>query len=308
MHRSGTSLIARLLNLCGMDLGPATRFLPPAEDNPAGFWEHAELHEINEQILRRLGGSWDNPPPLPPGWERAPVLRPLYERARAIIDRDFCGVHRWGWKDPRNAPLAPFWKEVVPNLTFVICVRHPLDVSRSLGRREWFPTAEGIHLWTRYMLATLRHTSDSPRIITHYESYFDDWYAELSRLADFLGLSTSWSEQTKREIESFIAPHLWHHRSSLPDLLQSPEADPFSKELYTALHEVGTTVAADSSRLAPLDALAARGEQFLARGDNWRWLLPRCYRAARRRMGRTARALAPWLRSTFHARHASNAR
>ena len=29
MHRSGTSMVVRLLNLCGLDLGPPEQFMPP---------------------------------------------------------------------------------------------------------------------------------------------------------------------------------------------------------------------------------------------------------------------------------------
>lgn len=34
MHRSGTSMIARLLNLCGLDLGSSDQWMDPHESNP----------------------------------------------------------------------------------------------------------------------------------------------------------------------------------------------------------------------------------------------------------------------------------
>ena len=72
MHRSGTSLLARILNLIGVDLGPdEVLTTEPVADNPKGYWEHHEITAISDAILKRHGGSWDEPPLLPPGWETA---------------------------------------------------------------------------------------------------------------------------------------------------------------------------------------------------------------------------------------------
>ena len=38
-HRSGTSMLARLLHACGLYLGPKDALMPPQADNPDGFWE-----------------------------------------------------------------------------------------------------------------------------------------------------------------------------------------------------------------------------------------------------------------------------
>ena len=40
MHRSGTAMVARLLNRCGLDLGPADQLEGPNESNPLGYYEH----------------------------------------------------------------------------------------------------------------------------------------------------------------------------------------------------------------------------------------------------------------------------
>ena len=57
MHRSGTSLVIRLLNLLGVSLGSEEHLLPPVDgDNPTGFWEHREVAMINDTILDHLGG------------------------------------------------------------------------------------------------------------------------------------------------------------------------------------------------------------------------------------------------------------
>lgn len=62
MHRSGTSMIARMLNICGVYLGKPDELMPPAADNPDGFWEHLGFRQLNDDILALNGAAWDFPP------------------------------------------------------------------------------------------------------------------------------------------------------------------------------------------------------------------------------------------------------
>lgn len=63
--RSGTSMIARMLNLSGMYMGEEeglwNKNLDP-QMNPTGFWEQREVHALMEQLFDHLGGTWENPP------------------------------------------------------------------------------------------------------------------------------------------------------------------------------------------------------------------------------------------------------
>ena len=47
MHRSGTSLVARLLAECGCFIGQPEDLMPPKPDNPEGFWELLAAFDIN---------------------------------------------------------------------------------------------------------------------------------------------------------------------------------------------------------------------------------------------------------------------
>src|SRR5438874_1070820 len=85
MHRSGTSLLTRMLNLMGVHLGPEQLLMQPNSSNPKGYWEHDGIVSLNDEILARLGGSWDKPPIFPPGWEKNPTIEDLKQRARRLI-------------------------------------------------------------------------------------------------------------------------------------------------------------------------------------------------------------------------------
>src|SRR5262245_28438813 len=120
MHRSGTSLAARALNLLGVDLGSEAGLARPGPiENPKGFWERKAIKELNEELLASFGGSWSEPPDLEPGWEHSPALAAFRDQAKALLEEEFASSELYGWKDPRSSILLPFWKLLVPDLSYL---------------------------------------------------------------------------------------------------------------------------------------------------------------------------------------------
>jgi hypothetical protein len=187
MHRSGTSMVTRLLHLCGLYLGPEDELLPPGFDNPEGFWEHAGLMGLNEAILHHFGGAWELVPTAPEGWETQPALEGLRARAHALLER-FRGHEPWGWKDPRNSLTLPFWKQLLPDLRVVICARNPLEVAISLTRRNSLTLEYGLNLWLTYQQCLLATVPRERRVVTHYDAYFHDAPGELRRVLQLLDI------------------------------------------------------------------------------------------------------------------------
>src|SRR5438552_2250499 len=83
MHRSGTSALARVCNLFGVDLGRTLSGTGP--DNPKGFWENAAIMQFNQMLLARLGLAWDSV--LLPGerWWTEDWMRPCRQKAIEIL-------------------------------------------------------------------------------------------------------------------------------------------------------------------------------------------------------------------------------
>ena len=215
MHRSGTSMVARLLNLCGLNLGPPELLMDPNEANSYGYFEHKGFLKTNEALLAHFGGSWADPPRLRKGWEHDPALRILVNEARKLIDT-FSEISRWGWKEPRTTVLLSFWQSLLPNLRFVICVRSPVEVARSLEKRDGISIGAGVNLWGQYMKAAIQETEESPRIFTFYDNYFSDPLGETSRIAQFCGLERPANLSI---IQQAISGDLRHHKSQPLDLL-----------------------------------------------------------------------------------------
>jgi Sulfotransferase family len=189
MHRSGTSVVARALQTCGLYLGEQRDLMNPAVDNPDGFWEHVKFLELNDCLLTVLGGAWDWPPAAPENWKDPGLL--FWRDRAAALAREFAGREPWGWKDPRNCLTLPFWISAFPGLRVVWVVRNPLEVALSLNRRNGSSYALGIALWAVYNQRLLDEVRPDQYIVTHYASYFQDAPAELRRLVDFLDLPAS---------------------------------------------------------------------------------------------------------------------
>ncbi|HWH91254.1 MAG TPA: sulfotransferase, partial [Candidatus Binatia bacterium] len=185
-HRSGTSMVTRLLHGCGLYLGPKDALMPPQADNPDGFWEHLGFVALNDELLEALGGAWDLPPKSNENLsdER---LNPLRMKARLLIE-GFPSAQIWGWKDPRNSLTLPFWEELLPGLKTLIIVRNPLEVAYSMGKRNGTSYAFGLRLWEIYNRRLIEAAGKHERLVTHYDLFFDNAKKELRRIADFVGL------------------------------------------------------------------------------------------------------------------------
>ena len=137
-------MVARLLRNCGMDLGPESDLMPPAYDNPDGFWENVNFVAINDELLNELGGAWD----LPPLSTQFAQKRFDAIRARAgTLVSAFSRATVWGWKDPRNSLTLPFWRAIIPKLRTIIVVRNPLEVAEPLRQRNGVSFHLGLSLW-----------------------------------------------------------------------------------------------------------------------------------------------------------------
>jgi hypothetical protein len=216
MHRSGTSMIVRLLNLCGLHLGPDKDLLPPAPDNPEGFWENRAFVRLNDAVLKQRGGKWDQPPPDDLGWETEPSLDRLHAKARRLVRR-FRGRQPWGWKDPRNCLTLPFWQQVLPGMKVLICVRHPAAVAESLWARNGLSCAQSFDLWLTYNRRVQAVVPPDDRVVTHYDSYFHDPRAELRRVLGLLGIGAT--PGLLDQACATVNPSLVHHRTTEDDLV-----------------------------------------------------------------------------------------
>ena len=231
MHRSGTSVITGLLRVHGLRIGSEDCLLGPHETNPTGHCEHKGFLEINEVLLARLGGAWDTPVEFPLDWQGNGRFDDLAERAASLVESLSCS-RPWGWKEPRTTLLLPFWQALVPDLRYVICIRHPLEVAHSIAARDGFALPRAIDLWLHYTRAALAFTSGRPRMFTFYRDYFTNPLAEIRRLAHFCGLSPP---DDTSALSQLLSAKLCHHICGARQLLAHPVIPLSAKLLYYRL-------------------------------------------------------------------------
>jgi len=221
MHRSGTSMTTRILNLMGVFLGKADKMVPAIKnENPEGFWEHIEIVNIHEEILRELDSSWESTKPLPGNWWELPNIKKYKIKMLDLVKRECSDVSIWGFKDPRTCIMLPLWKEIFEILDvefmFIIPIRNPIDVANSLIKREGFSLNHSIRLWYYYMINILKETKDCKRIFIQYDDMIENIDLNLMKLMGFLDIDVS--EENKKLIKESLKPNLRHSKTNQKEL------------------------------------------------------------------------------------------
>jgi len=141
MHRSATSLPAQGLSKAGVRMGDRLLGVDP-DSNPYGHYEDVDFIRMNEWLLNSAGGSWRNPPSEldleKAGKENGYIIKKLVRRKER---EPF-----WGWKDPRTTLTIRMYLPYLTNPHFIACFREPLEVARSLNKRNGIPVEEGLKL------------------------------------------------------------------------------------------------------------------------------------------------------------------
>jgi hypothetical protein len=252
MHRSGTSALARVLNLMGCYAGDESAFNPAQPDNPKGYWERRDVWAVNERTLALLSASWCRVGELDLARLTREVRRDLEQRARRVV----LGLdpHRpWMIKDPRLCLLLPIWRPALERPICVLIYRHPLEVARSLEARDGFSNELSLALWERYVLGSLAESADLPRVLVSHQRLMQAPSTTVDvLLGELEGLGVrGLRAPALEELGAFIDPQLYRARVEGREraLLSGPAA-----ELYARLED-GTALQLDAS--PPLSAFAA---------------------------------------------------
>ena len=208
MHRGGTSALAGVVRLLGFDAGAEDELIGATDANRRGHWEVAALSEFNERLLRELGGRWAGPPVITEQQLESLAAGEWGRRARELFDR-LLGGTEWVWKDPRLCLLLPFWRAVLDEpFRIVATTRPPVDIARSLERRDGFSLAYGLALWERYQRSAVQAVTDLDLHVVTFSDLIERPDDAVDRLAGFLGVDAT---EARTEILAFLDPGERHH-------------------------------------------------------------------------------------------------
>lgn len=240
MHRSGTSLamsmLASLGVVCGKDLIPAAR------SNEAGFWEHAGIVTQHERLLSRMGRVWHGPKgthPFPQDWLDSDEAREAELQLTAIVEQELRATDRvWGFKDPRTARLLPLWNRIFRQLevtpTYVLSIRHPAAVTRSLQKHNGMDIARGELVWLLHNLDALHQAGDQLSLVVDYDLIVADPKAQARRLAGALPPGLAIGDAEISAAAGCVSPSLRRNSSSDNGVLNALVAEAHSGLLQLA--------------------------------------------------------------------------
>jgi GT2 family glycosyltransferase/glycosyltransferase involved in cell wall biosynthesis/SAM-dependent methyltransferase len=253
MHRSGTSAVTRGLKVLGVELGD--NFLPPAADNETGFWEDLDLNKLNIELLQFISHNWHTLIPISHDELKSKKLSVFRLRAIELLREKTKSVSIFGIKDPRVPRMLPFWQEVFDqcqlDVNYVITIRNPLSVAKSLYARDNFAEEKAHYLWLAHVLPSILETVGSPRIVVDYDRLMDKPSIEITRIAQTLGLEDRINPEELWKYErEFLEERLRHTRYKPEDLILDPSAATIVSEVYETMLQVAhDTLTLDSAEV-----------------------------------------------------------
>ena len=184
MHRSGTSALARVLNLMGLYFGGENIGTGRSSENVKGFWERRDVRDLNDAILAAASADWDVVSDL--DLDGLPAeSKAGYVSAAADVVLTLDGHRPWFVKEPRLCVLYPIWHQVLETPFAIHIHRNPLAVARSLERRNGIPIPAGLALWEYYNARALSATDGVPRHFLGYEDLMGEPDSVLESLHGF---------------------------------------------------------------------------------------------------------------------------
>jgi hypothetical protein len=131
MHRSGTSLITRWLQACGLHVGDT--LLGAETGNEEGHFEDVDFMHLHEELLlaQKLPASGlSNKAIKSPDVVQEEKIKNLFLLKNTLHAQ-------WGWKDPRTCLFLEAYRKLLPGAFYVIILRGYQPVVSSLLNRHY---------------------------------------------------------------------------------------------------------------------------------------------------------------------------
>jgi hypothetical protein len=235
MHRSGTTMITKMLENLGLFAGAEKEI----NNEALFFWK------INNWIFELHTATAEKPYNL--RYKNPACTKVILESLEHFVQSDkrkqYLGKHAskyktikeldfpYGWKDPKNSFTIDFWKKVFPNPKVIHIYRNPVDsvssyIERDLALKNKFEwnwkkkmkrdllisknfhqnfrltsIEEGYDLWEEYVSKALSLKNDCENYLEiKYEDFLEHPFENLQKLVQFSGLNAD-EDKIRNEIQ-----------------------------------------------------------------------------------------------------------
>ena len=218
--RSGTSLVAGIINLCGAFGGNMSG---PNQNNAKGMFENAKIrNQMVKPYLRKIGMDPLGQYPLP-DVEKIPLPRWWKERIEGIIKEEGWERGSWMYKGAKMALVWPLWSYAFPDAKWIIVRRRTGDIIKSCLKTN-FMQAFGKQQYRKAVGAETERDGWLWWVHQHEDRFYEMvteglnikivWpermvsgdYQQMMETVEWLGLK--WNS----EALSFVDPRLWKAR------------------------------------------------------------------------------------------------
>ncbi len=211
MHWSGTSLLEGTLSKLGCDT--PQRVVSEIEFDRLGSVGAMNIQNLNDRVLENGGSSWFDWQEFEADWITHPQAAKYYEMGADAVVSEFTHSSFFVLQDPRMCRLLEFWRPLLEreqiNPVFVFSHRNPIEVARSLRKREGWPETYALLLWLRHMLDAEFHTRGYGRSFISFDRLANDWHNVISKIQTDTGfVFPEFSDQTEAEVADFLGSNL----------------------------------------------------------------------------------------------------
>jgi len=239
MHRSGTSAVARGLQTAGVSFG--NDLLPPAPDNPKGFYEDRHVLDLHERLLDHLNLKWYSLASVPEHALLGSISQSFRREAALLVERKLSSSSLAGIKDPRLCLFHPLWQSALrdqnSDVSYVLVVRHPFSIAESLAKRNQIERVYTMALWLAHMAPLLEaQRRFGQSVVTDYDLLMDNPRHELERIRRALHLPAPPEADVSIFADIFLDRRLRHHARPRDEDLR----DSAAQNLWDALRRAAT--------------------------------------------------------------------
>jgi len=221
MHRSGTSLVARLFYESGADMGNPNTFYRPDKWNPDGYFEQPDIHAINMPLIN--GYFWK----LAYFW--LPSTKTILKRATYRTEQIYQIATKYKGKivkETRFCLTLPAWIQSGAQIDkILICLRDPIQVAKSLQKRNKITLKHAYYLWLVHNQRLLENAANIPLWFVYYRNLLDKnrIMAEITPALQFFDLDMP-KEKLEQLTTSIVKPQMNHNidnQIDYPDYIES---------------------------------------------------------------------------------------